>query len=74
VLEELTNRQSDVADDLTEENGRDVASLMERHGGSPAIDVLVSPVAPRPAYLLESEPLQHGGDFGRLKDWEVAHG
>jgi hypothetical protein len=72
-IEEFVHREANIFDDLTEESGRDVATLMHRHCGHSAVDVtelFVRTALPR---FLKSQPLKPCDNLASLEDWGLRH-
>ena len=67
MLEKIFDGQTDVAGDLTEEDGRDVSPRMAGNGGSPSVRVVELLMAPLLTRLHKTETFEDGHDFEWLQ-------
>ena len=70
---ELVGGKPDVLCDLTEQDGRDIAALMERHRCAPAFRVPKLFMRTPLADLRETERNENGDDLAWLENGEVSH-
>ena len=66
MLEKFFDGQTNVAGDLTKEDGRDVSTRMAWNGGSSSVRVAELLMAPLLARLHETETFEDSHDFGWL--------
>ena len=64
MLEKFFDGQTDVAGDLTKEDGRDVSTRMAGNSGPPPVQVAELLMAPLLARLHETETFEDSHDFG----------
>jgi len=73
MAEQLFRCETDVPGDLPEQDGREVAALVERNGGRPAVGVPELLVRAALSGLLEPESAKDGHDLARLEDRKPGH-
>jgi hypothetical protein len=73
MLEKFFNGETDVAGDLTKEDGRDVSPRMTGNGGSPSVRVAELLMTPLLARLHKTETFEDGHDFGWLQYGARSH-
>ena len=71
--EKLIESKADVLRDLTEQDGRDIAALMERHRRAPTFYVSKLLVRTALANFRETERNENSNDLTRLEYRDVTH-
>lgn len=66
--QQFLQREADILSNLTQERGRDIAALMDRHGCHPPVRMLELFVGSSLPHLLESQPLKECDHLARLED------
>lgn len=71
--EEVVHRDADVFNNLPQQRGRNIASLVQRDGGGPAVGVAILDMGTSLAHRHETKPLQDTVNLGGFEDGDVAH-
>lgn len=74
MFQEFPDGEADVLGDLAEQGRGDVAALVHRHGGAPAVGVPVLHMGAALPHDNKPQPLQYAADLARLQDENRAHG
>ncbi len=72
--EEVFHGGTDVLNDLPQQRGRNITSLVQRDGGAPAVGVTILDMGTSLPHRHETQPLQNTADLGGFQDGDVAHG
>ena len=72
--QKLLNRKADVIGDPPKEDGRNVAALVYRHGGAPAVRMAELLMRALLANFGEAMPAKKPDDFAGREDRDAAHG